>query len=166
MPSNLTWVAHEAGGTSENAITVISANVLILTIIFLFSIFSYFTSYCFLSHYHLIQRNDKRSVRFESSYMTLSLLSYFALRRRSCSKSRHLCCRPAIPGLHNSPLPDWVHGSVLRWRLTVPHVGFLPTGYCNFCSTYVLFHSLITPPSDIRLIIVKNFAITSLFIFF
>jgi len=47
-------------------------------------------------------------------------------------------CRlwPGIPSpqLHNSPLPGWVRGSVLRWWLAFPQAGFSPAGEYEFIS--------------------------------
>jgi hypothetical protein len=44
--------------------------------------------------------------------------------------------RPGIPSpqLHNSLLPDWVWGSVLRWWLAFPQAGFSPAGEYEFIS--------------------------------
>ncbi|MHC1574517.1 MAG: hypothetical protein ACXQTY_01755, partial [Candidatus Methanogasteraceae archaeon] len=36
--------------------------------------------------------------------------------------------------LHNSPLPGWVWGSVLRWWLAFPQAGFSPAGEYEFIS--------------------------------
>ncbi|KAF5414134.1 MAG: hypothetical protein C5S48_09995 [Candidatus Methanogaster sp.] len=41
------------------------------------------------------------------------------------------------PQLHNSPLPGWVWGSVLRWRLAFPQAGFSPAGECEFISAHL-----------------------------
>jgi hypothetical protein len=44
-------------------------------------------------------------------------------------------------------LPDRMQGSVLRWWLSFPQVGFAPTGYYEFCSahslSFLLIHHLI-----------------------
>ncbi|MCD4765241.1 MAG: hypothetical protein K8R34_01890, partial [Methanosarcinales archaeon] len=44
--------------------------------------------------------------------------------------------RPIIPSpqLHISLLPSWVWGSVQRWWLAFPLVGFAPTGEYEFIS--------------------------------
>ncbi|MCD4814905.1 MAG: hypothetical protein K8R06_00730, partial [Methanosarcinales archaeon] len=44
--------------------------------------------------------------------------------------------RPIIPSpqLHISLLPSWVRGSVQRWWLAFPLVGFAPTGEYEFIS--------------------------------
>jgi len=48
---------------------------------------------------------------------------------------------PSIPSprLHNSPLPGWVRGSVLRWWLAFPQAGFSPAGEYGFISALLWF---------------------------
>jgi hypothetical protein len=49
-----------------------------------------------------------------------------------------------VADLHISPLPDWVRGSVLRWWLAFPQVGFSPTGEYEFISALLCFlHALV-----------------------
>ncbi len=61
---------------------------------------------------------------------------------------------PGIPSpqLHTSLLPGWVWGSVLRWWLTFPQVGFSPTGEYELCSAHLC--NLVVPTTCISMFMI------------